>query len=184
MAKNTERKAIDKILIFLGIAMTLVMIVVGALAWHGAGFAKGMVHDQLAAQNIYFPAKDSEAFKALPAADQQAIKPYTGQKLVNGMQAEVYANHYIAAHLSEMADGKTYAEVSAEAMQDPSNEQLKALKATMFQGETLRGMLLGNGYAFWMFGMIAEAVAMVAIAGAIIMAVLVLLGFRHLAKLK
>lgn len=184
MAKNVERKAIDKILILLGIVMTLVLLVIGALAWYGAGFATGMVKDQLSAQHIYFPEKNSEAFKSLPAKDQAVIEPYAGQQLVDGMQARAYADHYIAVHLSNMADGRTYSEVSAESAKDPSNEQLKTLKATMFQGETLRGMLLGNGYAFWTFGMIAEAVAFASIIGAIVMSILVLLGFRHLTKLK
>ena len=184
MAKNTERKAIDKILIILGIVITFVLVVVGAIAWYGADFAKSMVTSQLSNQNIYFPEKDSKAFMALSAADRAEIAPYVGRQLTDGLQARAYADHYIGAHLAEMADGKSYAEVSAELAKDPDNKELAALKATMFQGETLRGMLLGNGYAFWMFGAIAQAVAIVSILGSIIMAVLVLLGFRHLAKLK
>ena len=74
--------------------------------------------------------------------------------------------------------------MSAEAQKDPTNETLKAQKATLFQGETLRGMLLGSGYAFWTFGMIAKFAAVAAFAGSIFMAVLVLLGMGHLKKLK
>lgn len=184
MAKNTERKAIDKILIMLGIATTAVLLVIGALAWYGSSFATGMVKSQLSAQHIYFPARDSEAYKALPVSDQQAMEPYLGQQLVDGQQAKVYADNFIAVHLSKMADGKTYAEVSNEASQNPSDQKLQTLKATLFQGETLRGMLLGSGYAFWMFGMIAEYAAIAAFVGAIVMSLLVALGFRHLAKLR
>jgi hypothetical protein len=75
-------------------------------------------------------------------------------------------------------------EVSEAAMADPTNEKLAAQKATLFQGETLRGMLLGTGYAFWTFGMIAKYVAIAAFVGAVVMAVLVLLGKGHLAKVK
>ena len=184
MAKNTERKAIDKVFILLGVAATLVLVVVGALAWYGYEFASGMVKDQLSAQKIYFPEKDSAAFKALSAEDQAEVGRYAGQQLVDGDQAKVYANNYIGAHLKKIANGKTYSEVSADAMADPTNDALKAQKATLFQGETLRGMLLGSGYAFWTFGLIAKYAAIAAFVGAIVMAVLVLLGKGHLAKLK
>ena len=184
MAKNAERKAIDKVFVLLGSAAMVVLVIAGALLWYGYSFASGMVKDQLTAQNIYFPASDSAAFKALDPEDQAAIKPYAGQQLVDGDQAKVYANNYIGAHLKHVADGKTYAEVSEAAMADPTNEKLKAQKTTLFQGETLRGMLLGSGYAFWTFGMIAKFAAIAAFAGAIFMAVLVLLGVGHLKKLK
>ncbi len=184
MAKNTERKAIDKVFILLGSAATLTLVVVGALAWYGYSFATNMVSDQLAAQKIYFPAKESESFKALPEADQKAIEPYAGKQMVTGEQARVYADNYIGAHLKEIADGKTYSEVSAEAMKNPEDKALAGQKAALFQGETLRGILLGTGYAFWTFGTIAKYVALAAFGGAIIMAVLVLLGKGHLAKLK
>jgi len=184
MAKNTERKAIDKVFIMLGVMATVVLVVAGGLLFYGYNFATGMVKDQLSAQNIYFPAKDSEAFKALSAEDQEEVGKYAGQQLVNGEQAKVYANNYIGAHLDKIADGKTYAEVSAESMQNPTDAKLQAQKATLFQGETLRGMLLGSGYAFWTFGMIALYSSLAAFAGAAIMLLLVLLGLRHLAKVK
>ncbi len=184
MAKNTERKAIDKVFILLGTAATLVLLAVGGLAWYGYTFATGMVTDQLSAQHIYFPEKDSKAFAALDATDQQAIKPYVGQQLTTGDQAKVYADNFIAAHLRAMANGKTYAEISTESMQHPTDQKLAGLKATLFQGETLRGMLLGSGYAFWTFGMIAKYAALAAFAGAIVMALLVVLGLRHYAKIK
>jgi hypothetical protein len=87
-------------------------------------------------------------------------------------------------HLQEIADGKTYAQVSAEAMKDPTNAKLQAQKATLFQGETLRGLLLGSGYAYWTFGMIAMYAAIAAFIGAGIMTILVWLGIIHLAKIK
>lgn len=184
MSKNTERKAIDKVFVLLGSAATLTLIVAGAMLWYGYTFATGMVKDQLSAQKIYFPEKDSKALNALDAADRKAVEPYAGQQLVDGEQARVYADNYIGAHLRGIADGKTYSEVSAEAQKDPTNEALKAQKATLFQGETLRGMLLGSGYAFWTFGMIAKFASVAAFAGAVVMAILVALGIGHLKKLK
>lgn len=184
MAKNVERKAIDKVFILLGSAAALTLVVVGALAWYGYQFATTMVTDQLSAQRIYFPEKDSAAFAALPEADQAEVGRFAGQQLTTGEQAKVYANNYIGAHLQKIGGGKTYSEVSEAAMADPTNEKLAAQKATLFQGETLRGMLLGTGYAFWTFGMIAKYVAIAAFVGAVVMAVLVLLGKGHLAKVK
>ncbi len=184
MSKNTERKAIDKVFVLLGSAATLTLVVAGAMLWYGYTFATGMVKEQLSAQKIYFPESGSKAISALDETDRKAVEKYAGQQLVDGEQAKVYANNYIGAHLKHIADGKTYSEVSTEAQKDPDNETLKAQKATLFQGETLRGMLLGSGYAFWTFGMIAKIASIAAFAGAIVMAVLVLLGIGHLKKLK
>lgn len=182
--KKEQRVIVDKVFILLGTAMTVVLLVVGALAWYGYNFATTSVKNELSQQKIFFPAKGSAAIAALPEEDQKAINKYAGQQLVDGQQAKVYADNYINVHLSKIADGKTYAEVSAEAMKDPDNAKLQAQKATLFQGETLRGLLLGSGYAYWMFGIIAKFAALTAFAGAAVMAVLVWLGVRHLAKLR
>lgn len=184
MTKKTERKTIDKVFILLGSAMTVVLLVVGALAWYGYSFATDMVKSELSEQKVYFPEKDSAALKALPDADRAKVEQYAGQQLTTGAQAKVYADNYINVHLQKIAGGKTYAEVSDQAMKDPTNTTLQAQKSTLFQGETLRGLLLGSGYAFWTFGLIAKFAALAAFAGAAVMAVLVLLGLRHLAKLK
>lgn len=182
--KNIERKAIDKVFILLGAAVTVLLIGAGGLLFYGYSFATGMVKDQLSAQNIYFPEKDSAALNALAPEDKSEVSKYAGQQLVTGEQAKVYANHYIGAHLKDIAGGKTYAEVSDEANANPDNAELQGKKAALFQGETLRGMLLGTGYAFWTFGMIALYSSIAAFVGAAIMFVLVLLGIRHLARIK
>ena len=56
--------------------------------------------------------------------------------------------------------------------------QLAAPKATLFKGETLRGLLL-YGYAFATMGTVAEWAAIAAFAGAVVLLILVFLGFRH-----
>jgi len=183
MAK-TERRAIDKVFILLGGVATVALIVIGSLAWYGYSFASGMVRTELSAQKIYFPAADSAALKALPDADRTAMEKYAGQQLTDGDQARVYANNYINVHLNKIAGGKTYAEVSEAAMKNPTDAKLQAQKATLFQGETLRGMLLGTGYAFWTFGMIAKYAAFAAFIGALVMTILVFAGLGHLQKLK
>ena len=183
MAKS-DRKTIDKVFILLGTAMVALLVVVGGLAWYGYHFATNSVKTELSQQKVFFPPKGSPAIAALPEADQKEINKYAGQQLVDGQQAKVYANNFINAHLSKVAGGKTYAEVSAEAMKDPTNTKLQAQKATLFQGETLRGLLLGSGYAYRTFGLIAKYVAIASFIGAAVMAVLVALGLRHIAKLK
>ena len=50
--------------------------------------------------------------------------------------------------------------------------------ATVFKGETLRGLLL-NAYAFGTMGMLAGIAAIVAFAGGIVLLVLSALGFAH-----
>lgn len=181
---RTERKAIDKVFILLGSVMAAVLVVVGVLAWYGYNFATTSVRSELSQQKVFFPPKDSPAIAALPAADQKEVNKYAGEQLVDGQQAKVYANNFIGVHLKEIAGGKTYAEVSTEAMKDPTNAKLQAQKATLFQGETLRGLLLGSGYAYWTFGLLAKYVAIAAFVGAAAMIIFVLLGLRHLAKIR
>jgi hypothetical protein len=124
----------------------------GFLFW-GSNFVSGMVHDQLSAQQIYFPAAGSAA---LPASEFPDLQQYGGQQLVNGDQAKAYANGFIGRHLQKVAGGKTYSQVSALATANPKDATLAAEKATLFQGETLRGLLLNAWgwsqvglYAFW-----------------------------------
>ena len=183
MAKS-DRKTIDKVFVLLGVAMTAVLLVIGGLAWHAYDFADNSVTTELSAQKIFFPPTGSPAIAALPAVDQTRMNMYAGDQLLNGDQAKVYADNFIAVHLSEVAGGQTYAQVSTASLANPTNAQLKQEAQTLFQGETLRGLLLGDGYAYWTFGQIAQYAAITAFIGAIVMAVLVLLGLRHLSSLK
>ena len=180
---KTERKAVDTVFILLGTAMTAVLLVVGGLAWYGYHFATNSVKTELSQQKIFFPAYDSPAIAALPEKDQTEMNKYAGQQLLTGQQAKVYANNYINVHLQKVAGGKTYAEISTEAQKDPTNTKLQGQKTTLFQGETLRGLLLGSGYAYWTFGMIAKFAAIAAFIGAGVMAILVWLGLKHMSKL-
>lgn len=183
MAKS-DRKIIDKVFVLLGVLITAVLIITGALAWHAYDFAKSSVQTELSAQKIYFPKKGSPEISSLPAADQEQINKYAGDELVNGAEAKVYADNFIAFHLTEVAGGQTYSQVSAASLANPTNARLKQEAQTLFQGETLRGLLLGDGYAYWTFGQIAQYAAITAYAGAAVLAVLVMLGLRHITALK
>jgi hypothetical protein len=109
------------------------------------------------------------------------LNQYAGQQLVNGVQAQAYADHFIAVHLKEAAGGKTYAEVSTQALQNPNDTKLAGQVQTLFRGETLRGLLL-NAYAFWKIGQLALIAGIVSFAMAAVMLVLTALGFWHLRR--
>jgi hypothetical protein len=124
---------------------------VAGFAFWASNFATSQVQTQLTAQKIDFPAANSAAIKALPAADAAAMKVYAGQALTTGTQAETYANHFIAVHLQEIGGGQTYSQVSAASIADPNNTKLSGEVQTLFRGETLRGLLL-NSYGWWQIG--------------------------------
>ena len=180
MAKS-QRKTIDQVFVMLGVVTTGVFIAIGSLAWWGYHFATNEVKTELSSQKIYFPSKGSPA---LDPAEFPGLQQYAGQLVDNGPKAKAYANEFINVHLQKVAGGLTYSEVSTKAMADPTNTTLQTQKAVLFQGETLRGLLLGDGYAYWTFGMLAKTAAIAAFIGAGVMAVLVWLGLIHLMRLK
>jgi uncharacterized membrane protein len=132
------------------------IVIVGIIAVVGGSYAKNVVRDQLVPQKITFPAAGSPAL--LPG-----IKQYAGQQLVNGSQAKAYANDFINVHLSKVAAGQTYAQVSAAAIAAPTNATLAEQKATLFQGETLRSILL-SAWGWSLVGTIATLAGFIMIA--------------------
>jgi hypothetical protein len=160
-------------IITLQIVLILVLAFCAGFLFWGSAFINGQIHDQLAAQKIYFPANDSAAMKALPPSDAAVMRQYAGQQLTTGPQAETYADHFLAVHLREIAGGQTYAQVSAAAQANPSNAKLASQTQLLFRGETLRGLLLNVYgwsqvalYAFW--AGIGLAVAALVVLGALV----------------
>jgi hypothetical protein len=146
------------------------IIVVGIIAVVGGSYAKSVVHDQLVPQKIVFPAAGSPAL--LPG-----VKQYAGQQLVNGSQAKAYANNFINVHLAKVAGGQTYAQVSAASIAAPTNARLAEEKATLFQGETLRSILL-NAWGWSLVGTIAALAGFIMIALGAILFLLPLANWR------
>lgn len=179
LSKKEQRFVIDKVFILLGTIVMLVLLAAGAIAWRGYTFATDQVRTELSAQKIYFPAKGSPALSPQEFPD---LQKYAGQQVDNGDKAKAYANGYIGRHLEKVAGGKTYAEVSAEAMKNPSDQKLQGQKQTLFQGETLRGLLLSAGYSYWTMGMLARDAAIAFFVGAAVMAVLILVGLRRISR--
>jgi len=171
-----RRKTFDVLASVAGLVLAVVLAVGGGLMLWGHNFVDNQVTTQLAAQKIVFPATSNPEFKALPPADAAAMGQYAGQAMTTGAQAQVYADNFIAFHLSKM--GGTYAQLSAASLAQPNNLKLAALVNTVFKGTTLRGLLL-NAYAFWQVGVIALWGAIVAFIGAALLLVLSILGFVH-----
>jgi hypothetical protein len=177
-----SRKVFDIITSAGGVAVVVALVVAGGLLTWGHSFVNSNVHNQLAQQQIYFPPK---AAFAHPKAGGEitpsmipSVSQFAGNQLLTGEQAKVYANNFIAVHLSEMPYGGVYSKISAAALANPKNTQLADLKQASFTGTTLRGLLL-EAYAFAKIGTIMLWGAIASFALAAIMSVLVGLGFWH-----
>jgi uncharacterized membrane protein len=173
-----ERRTLDIILTGFGFIVTVVLLVASGLLFFGWHFIDTNVHDQLAAQKVFFPPKGSEA---LDPKEFPGLQKYAGQQVVNGQQARAYADEFIAKHLEGVANGKTYSEVSAEALANPEDATLQQQAQTLFRGETLRGLLL-YGYAFWTMGQVMLLGAIFSLVVAVITLILSLLGLRHIRR--
>jgi hypothetical protein len=175
-----RRRTFDVLVSAGGLFLAVVLIVAGVLLLWAHNFVSDQVTSQLTAQKIFFPPPGSPALKTDPEITKY-VTPYAGQQLVNGQQAEVYADHFIAVHLRTIGGGQTYSQLSQKALLQPNNAALQAQVNTVFKGETLRGLLL-NAYAFWTVGTIALWASIVAFIAAFIMLVLGILGFVHVRR--
>jgi hypothetical protein len=177
-----RRKVFDLLASGVGVALVAVLLAAGGFMMWGFTFANTNVHNQLAEQQIFFPAKSAFAH-AKPGTEITpsmipSVSQYGGQQVLTGRQAEVYANDFIAVHLSELPLGGVYSKLSAAARANPSDAALAAAVQTSFQGTTLRGLLL-QAYSFWVLGQIAFWAGIAAFTGAFLMGILVGLGLWH-----
>src|SRR5437867_8082409 len=161
MRRNSHLTAIA------GFVMAAILLAAGGLLLWGSTYTHNMVHNQLAAQKIYFPPK---AAFAHPKAGGEitpsmipSVSQYAGQQLVTGQQAQSYADNFIAVHITNMTGGQTYAQLSAKALANPDNTKLAGEVATVFKGETLRSILL-NAYGWWKVSQITYIAALAAFA--------------------
>src|ERR1700755_3142315 len=148
-----------------GFGLSAILRAAGGLLLWGSTYTHNMVHNQLAAQQIYFPPKAAFAHpKAGSEITPSMIPPvsqYAGQQLVTGQQAESYADNFIAVHIANMTGGKTYAQLSAASLAQPNNTKLAGEVAVVFKGETLRSMLL-NAFGWWKVSQITYIIALAA----------------------
>ena len=174
-----RRKVFDTLASAGGAIAVVVLVVAGSLLMVGYAFANNYVHTQLAEQQITFPSAAAFAHPngtEITASMTPTVSQYAGQ------QAEVYANDFIAVHLKEIGGGKTYAQLSNAAMALPKGSAAytaaEAKVQTVFQGTTLRGMLL-EAYGFSLIAEIAFWCGIGAFVLAGVLAVLVVLGVVH-----
>jgi len=184
-----KRRTFDGILTIAGIGLTIFFVVAGSLGLWAYSFANSNVHNQLAQQQITFP--PAAAFDHAKVGTEitpsmiPSVSQYAGQQLLTGKQAEAYANDFINVHLNEIGGGKTYSELSTAAMALPKGSAeytaAEAQVQTVFQGTTLRGLLL-EAYAFWQMGQIALFASIACFALAVVMLILTVFGFIHLRR--
>lgn len=163
---SPQTKVANKVYSNLAVIAAVVLIAVGSMALWANKFTLNMIKTELSAQKIYFPQKGSPALDPKEFPD---LQQYAGQLVDSPAKAKAYANGFIGRHLDKVAGGKVYAEVSAEAQKDPNNATLQKQKATLFQGETLRGILLSTGYGFGTMGQIAGVAAYTLFASAAVL---------------
>jgi hypothetical protein len=176
------RRTLDLIFATGGLLVAILVLVLGLVLQNQADFAKNYVHDQLAQQKITF----TPAAALAPNENDPCLKDNAGKLLTSGKQAACYANHYIALHLAEVNDGKTYSETSNDlrAIADQSSPEAQALNAkvqTLFRGETLRGLLL-TSYGFSIFGDRAQTAAYVCYVLAFVLFLAAVAGYVHAAR--
>ena len=132
--------------------LAVILLAAGGLLLWGSAYIHNTVQGQLAAQQISFP--PAAAFAHAKAGTEitpsmiPSVSQYAGQQLLTGQQAEAYADHFIAVHITNMTGGQTYSQLSTESLAQPNNAKLAAEVSTVFKGETLRSMLL-NAYGWW-----------------------------------
>ncbi len=163
-----RRITFDKLVGTTGVALGVILLAVGGLLLWGSAYIHNTVHNQLAAQQVYFPPAAAFAHPKVGTEITPSMIPsvsqYAGQQLLTGQQAEAYADHFIAVHLGEIGAGKTYSQLSAEAMALPTTSSkyaaLEAQVQTVFRGDALRSMLL-NAYGWWKVSQITYIASLV-----------------------
>ena len=171
-----RRKSFDVLVSATGMVLATVLLAASGLLFWAHNFVDTNVKSQLSAQKIFFPPAGSASL------NDPAIKPYlskyAGQQLTTGDQAKIYADHFIAVHLNAIGGGKTYSELSAQSMASPNDVALAGKVATVFKGETLRGLLL-NAYAFGKMAQVAIVGAFIALGAGTLLVLMSILGLLH-----
>jgi hypothetical protein len=161
------RRNSSHLTVIVGFAVAAILLVAGGLLTWGSAYVHNTVQGQLSSQQIFFPPKaafaNAKAGTEITPSMIPSVSQYAGEQMLTGQQAEAYADHFIAVHLSEIGAGKTYSQLSAEAIAQPKNVALAGQVATVFKGESLRSMLL-NAYGWWKVSQITYIAALAAFA--------------------
>jgi hypothetical protein len=99
-----DRKTWDRIVSTAGAVVAIALIALGAVAIYGGQFGRDNVQDRLTPEAITFPPYD-----AMTPQEQAEVGDFAGQQVDTGPEAEAFSR-YIAGHLAEVNEGKTYDE--------------------------------------------------------------------------
>ena len=184
-----KRKNFDKIVTAVGLGLTVFLFVAAGLLNWGASFASESVSSQLKNQNITFPPAIGMPSETRAQLTKWADKPVTTGEMARDYSDLFIWEHMKAASTAVMGKPATYSEVSTEyqnlvrgGSKDPVQVQkLADLRETLFQGNTLRGMLL-EAYAFGTMGVIASYGAIAALVGGVLMLFLSIAGLVHIRR--
>ena len=184
-----KRRTFDKLVSLVGLGLAALLLIFAGLLNFGAAFANDSVQSQLANQNIAFPEEGG-----LPSETADQLKKWAGKQVTTGEMARDYSDLFILEHMNASAAavmGKpaTYSEVSAAYMTAQRDgvttpEQLQKiadLRESLFQGNTLRGMLL-EAFAFGTLGVIAGYAAIAALVGGVLFLLLGIAGLMHIRR--
>ena len=189
-----KRRTLDMIFSAGGVAVAILLVLLGFVFKTNADFADSYVHDQLAEQKISFTAAE---FLSDEEKTSTCLIENAGTPLDSGKKAECYANDYIGMHLKGIGGGETYATIGAiqtkakTALADATAanagnvvelkaelDKITGQRESMFKGETLRGLLL-TSYGFSIFGEKAALAGMLSFLGALVMLLASIAGFIH-----
>jgi hypothetical protein len=154
------------------------MMVAGLLLIWGHSAVTSQVRNELTAQKINFPAKNSRQVTTLPEADVAAVSKYSGQLITTGAQAEAYADHFMPAQLKAIDHGLTYDQVNGKLATAGRDRNLFIQAADLFRQQTIQAGLL-NAYGYSKIGQILLIGAVLAFAGLAVLLFLAAFGMAR-----
>jgi hypothetical protein len=152
-----KRRTLDVVFVIGGVALAVLLGVLGLVLRSNANFAQSYVKDQLTEQQITFTAAEKlqtdEAWRTAltksfggdaakvtafiadneltAEADSRCLQANAGKLMSTGKQAECYANKYIRLHVKDgsIVDGKAYTYATIGAVQGGLRTQVADAKA-------------------------------------------------------
>jgi hypothetical protein len=116
-----NQKAVDVLRAAAALIAAVILLAAGLMIGKGGSALSSDVKTELRVLGIVFP-------QAGPATADPNIGPYinkyAGQPLTTGDQAKAYADHYVAVRLTDQTGGRSYAELSAAAQANPTDNVL------------------------------------------------------------
>ena len=202
------RSAFDKLISWTGLALAAVLLVAGGLLTWANTFIEDQVVEQLTMQDITMPEGEAlaslpkddaaalEEFAGSPMDTGAEAKAYADHYILAHMNASGAATleqfpppaeitipegpitYSTASNVGRTLSGQVAENPNATEEEKAAADAWMGLRESLFQGSTLRGLLL-YGYAFATMGTIAGIAAIVSFAGAAFLLVLFALGLVH-----